>query len=82
MDVVELTRALIRFETVNPPGREEASARFVGQMLSADGFRVSYHTFAPERTSLIAHSPGVNGVTNPLPLTWSMGKSMVEAPAT
>lgn len=60
MDVVELTRALIRFETVNPPGREEACARFVGQMLSAEGFRVSYHAFAPERTSLIAHSPGVN----------------------
>lgn len=61
MDAVELTRTLIGFETVNPPGMEDACARFVGQMLASEGFRVAYHAFAPGRTSLIAHSPGVNG---------------------
>ena len=57
MDVIELTRRLIRFDTVNPPGAEDACARFVGQLLETGGFAVSYHTFAPGRTSLIAHSP-------------------------
>lgn len=61
MDVIELTRTLIGFDTVNPPGGEEACARFVGRMLETGGFSVSYHAFAPGRTSVIAHSPVPNG---------------------
>ncbi len=61
MDVIELTRTLVRFETVNPPGNEEACARFLGQMLEAGGFLVSYHAFAPGRINVIAQSPAPGG---------------------
>ncbi len=69
MDVIELTRRLIRFDTVNPPGREDACARFVGQQLKAGGFNVSYHAFAPGRTSLIAHSPVTDDEDAPIVLS-------------
>ncbi len=61
MDVIELTRTLVRFETVNPPGREDACARFLGQILEAGGFHIAYHSFAPGRTNLIARSPVPDG---------------------
>mgnify|MGYP001556122305 FL=1 len=61
MDLIELTRRLIRFETINPPGNEEACARFLGRMLEEGGFRVSYHALAPGRVNVIARSPGTSG---------------------
>ena len=66
MDAIELTRRLIHFDTVNPPGGEDACARFVGQILAAEGFAVSYHAFAPGRTSLIAHSPAADAAAAPI----------------
>jgi succinyl-diaminopimelate desuccinylase len=57
MDVIELTRDLIRLNTVNPPGGEDQSARLVGRLLMEGGFHVSYHAFAPGRTNVIAQSP-------------------------
>ncbi|MBI1733634.1 MAG: M20 family metallopeptidase [Candidatus Rokubacteria bacterium] len=54
MNAVELTRELIRFDTINPPGEEEACARHLGRRLEAAGFRVEEHAFAPRRTSLVA----------------------------
>ncbi len=53
-DAVKLTQQLLRFNTVNPPGNEESCAKFVGSELEAAGFRVSYHAFAPQRTSIVA----------------------------
>jgi succinyl-diaminopimelate desuccinylase len=42
-ELVELTRALIRFPTVNPPGEEYGPcARFIGDRLCARGFCVDY----------------------------------------
>lgn len=42
-ELVELTRELIRFPTVNPPGDAyEPCARFIGERLKARGFEVSY----------------------------------------
>ncbi len=61
MDLVELTRRLIRFETINPPGDEEACARFLGRILADGGFHVSYHALAPGRVNLIARSPASGG---------------------
>jgi succinyl-diaminopimelate desuccinylase len=49
-----LTRDLIAFNTVNPPGREQDCARFVGRLLEDGGFNVAYHDFDEGRTSLIA----------------------------
>ena len=42
-EMVELTRELIRFPTVNPPGEAyEPCARFIGERLRKRGFEVSY----------------------------------------
>jgi succinyl-diaminopimelate desuccinylase len=42
-ELVELTRALIRFRTVNPPGDSYAPcAEFIGNRLRAHGFTVDY----------------------------------------
>jgi succinyl-diaminopimelate desuccinylase len=50
----ELTRDLVRFDTINPPGNETDAAYAVGKLLEAAGFRVAYHSFASHRDSLIA----------------------------
>jgi len=66
-DLVRLTSDLIRFETVNPPGRDyEPCAEFIGERLKAKGFSVDYvrargapgdsHDFP--RTNVIARIEG------------------------
>ena len=42
-DAVSLTRTLLRFDTVNPPGRERECARHAGAMLEDWGYQVDYH---------------------------------------
>ncbi len=54
MDPRALTRELLAFNTINPPGMERACARHLGAILEGAGFRVAYHEFAESRTSLIA----------------------------
>ena len=51
---IELTQQLLRFNTINPPGNEAPCAQFLGAMLETAGFRVSYHAFADQRTSVVA----------------------------
>ena len=58
MDVLELTRQLIRFHTVNPPGGEGACAQHLGRLLEAAGFNVGAYDHAPGRTSLVARLGG------------------------
>ena len=53
-----LTRELLAFNTINPPGMERACARFLGAKLERAGFRTTYHEFAASRTSLIAEIGG------------------------
>ena len=53
-DPVELTCALINFDTVNPPGNEEAAARFLGELLMEGGLQVNYHILAEGRMGLVA----------------------------
>lgn len=53
-DAVELTRKLLSFNTINPPGAEQECAAYLGALLEAAGFRVDYAEFAPTRTSLVA----------------------------
>jgi succinyl-diaminopimelate desuccinylase len=53
-DPVELTRALINLDTVNPPGNEEAAARFLGELLTEGGLTVNYHILAEGRMGLVA----------------------------
>ncbi len=66
-DAVALTRDMIRFNTVNPPGNERPLAEMLGRMLDDAGFAVAYHEFAPGRASLIARAG--NGDKPPLCLT-------------
>jgi succinyl-diaminopimelate desuccinylase len=53
-DAVALTRKLLSFDTINPPGAEQACAEYLGAMLERAGFRVDYAAFAPTRTSVVA----------------------------
>lgn len=54
MNAFELTRDLLHFNTINPPGQERDCARHLGRLLEAAGFDVEYHEFAEARTSVIA----------------------------
>ncbi len=53
-DVIALTQRLLRFDTINPPGQEEACARHIGTLLEAAGYRVRYHPCGEGRANLIA----------------------------
>jgi succinyl-diaminopimelate desuccinylase len=57
-DAVSLTKSLLRFDTVNPPGRERDCARHAGALLKEWGFRVDYHEYDDRRTSVIARAGG------------------------
>jgi succinyl-diaminopimelate desuccinylase len=57
-DPIALTRSLLQFDTVNPPGRERDCARHAGAMLEEWGFRVEYHEYDERRTSVIARAGG------------------------
>ena len=51
---LQLTRDLLHFNTINPPGMERDCARHLGKLLEAAGFEVKYHEFADSRTSVVA----------------------------
>jgi succinyl-diaminopimelate desuccinylase len=62
-DVVELTRELVRTETINPPGDEARAARILAARLEAAGLEVTAHELGgPERVSLVARWPGTGDV--------------------
>jgi succinyl-diaminopimelate desuccinylase len=67
-DAIALTRSLLRFDTVNPPGRERDCARYAGGLLEEWGYRVDYHEYADSRTSVIARAGGSDS-SAPLCLT-------------
>ncbi|MDH3320974.1 MAG: M20/M25/M40 family metallo-hydrolase, partial [Betaproteobacteria bacterium] len=68
LDAVALTRSLVGYDTVNPPGREADCARHAAKLLQDWGFKVEFHEFEPGRTSVIARAGG-NGGKPPLCLT-------------
>ena len=57
-EALSLTRSLLRFDTVNPPGRERDCARYAGGLLQEWGYSVDYHEYADTRTSVIARAGG------------------------
>jgi len=67
-DAISLTRDLLRFDTVNPPGRERDCARMAGALLEQWGFKTEYHEYADSRTSVVARLGGSHGKA-PLCLT-------------
>jgi succinyl-diaminopimelate desuccinylase len=58
--VLELTRELVRTETINPPGDESRAAELVGARLEDAGFVVWRHALAEGRDSLVARLPGTS----------------------
>lgn len=68
LDAVELTRRLVRMNTINPPGQEEQCARHLGALLEKAGFKINYHAFSPQRVSLVA-TIGGNHEKEPLCFT-------------
>jgi succinyl-diaminopimelate desuccinylase len=57
-DAVSLTKTLLRFDTVNPPGRERDCARYAGAMLQEWGYAVEYFDYQEGRTSVVARAGG------------------------
>ena len=60
-DPVALTQALVRLNTINPPGDEDQCVALLAELLTAAGFACRTHEFAPRRTSLVARIPPANG---------------------
>lgn len=56
---LSLTRKLLSFNTINPPGKERACAQYLGSLLQEGGFQLRYYEFDEERTSLLAHRQGI-----------------------
>src|SRR5579859_6543440 len=56
--VVDLTRALVRYPTVNPPGNEQESAEFVGKHMEALGLEVEVQRFAEHRANVLGRMRG------------------------
>jgi succinyl-diaminopimelate desuccinylase len=59
-DALRLTRKLVSFNTINPPGAERNAARYLGELLKEFEFKVSYHDFDTERTSVVAQLPSAH----------------------
>jgi succinyl-diaminopimelate desuccinylase len=53
-DAVELTRKLIQFDTVNPPGRELACAQHLEALLAGHGVETRLVKMGDDRASLVA----------------------------
>jgi succinyl-diaminopimelate desuccinylase len=58
IDPVELSRELIAFNTINPPGNELSCIRHLEKILSKAGLETSLQDFAPDRANLIARIGG------------------------
>lgn len=60
LDGLRLTRELVRFNTINPPGRERPCAEYIAGLLHAAGFETEYHEFDTDRTSVVARLPATS----------------------
>jgi acetylornithine deacetylase/succinyl-diaminopimelate desuccinylase-like protein len=57
-ETVDVLQRLIRFETVNPPGREREAIEFLRGYLEAAGFECELLALDEERPNLVARLPG------------------------
>ena len=48
-----LTRKLLSFATVNPPGHEQDCAHFLGKLLEGAGYETRYYEFTDKRSTLV-----------------------------
>src|SRR5207249_8867775 len=61
IDPVDLARELIRFDTTNPPGNEEACVAHIESLLRARGIECERYERTPGRPNLIARHTGADG---------------------
>jgi succinyl-diaminopimelate desuccinylase len=54
LSLIELTRKLLTFNNINPPGNEEGIARFCAGILTSNGFTVKLPEFDSGRLHLVA----------------------------
>jgi succinyl-diaminopimelate desuccinylase len=64
-DVILLTRKLLSFNNINPPGNEREIAEFVGNLLAGNGFQTGFHVFEEGRLHLIAER-GLSPAKSPI----------------
>ena len=57
-DAIRLTQALVRMNTINPPGDEDQCTDHLGRLLGKAGFSCASYDFAAHRTSLVAKIGG------------------------
>ena len=65
---IDLTRNLLAFNTMNPPGQEQECARYLGSLLESVDFDVRCYEFSPQRTTIIAR---LKGTSNRVPLCFT-----------
>jgi succinyl-diaminopimelate desuccinylase len=68
IDPIQLTRELIAFDTVNPPGQERRCIELLAVLLQRAGFNTQIQEFGSDRANLIA---SVGGASNKLPLCFT-----------
>ncbi len=61
IDAIELTRTLVRFDTINPPGNEAACTAHLQGILAAAGFACEIVPLAAGRPNLVARIGGGGG---------------------
>ena len=57
-ETLDLTRALVAQNTIDPPGNERLTAMIVAEKLRAEGIEPLVYEVAPGRTNLVARIPG------------------------
>ncbi len=66
-DATALLRALVGFNTVNPPGNERAAQEYLAAQLQDAGFEVTLVGRTEPRPNLVARLRGAAGRTEPVP---------------
>jgi acetylornithine deacetylase/succinyl-diaminopimelate desuccinylase-like protein len=80
--VVELLRALLRFDTTNPPGNEAECVAFLADTLRGAGVEPEVLSPVPGRANLVARLPGGDGGAAPLLLNGHVDVVAAEAAPT
>lgn len=65
MEVISLTRKLLSFNNINPPGNEGAIARYTGRLLEKNGFHNEYLVYGENRLHLVAEK-GISNLSPPI----------------
>lgn len=66
LDGLTLTRKLIGFDTINPPGRERPCVEYIAGLLGGAGFETTFHEYDADRTSLVACLPATSAELRPI----------------